>query len=255
MVTGTMRKWSSTFIDCLPVPFARVARRCGQFHDPGSRPGPASSVPGGAAARCRFIRPPASASPGHPRLHLAILACTSSSSPAPVHPRRRRRRHPVGCQHAGQEPMSLGWHVGRPRSRAFGGSGSGWREEPAVSLNRRQLRNLRGIEAELAASDPGLHAFFVSFTSGPACARCPARCPARTVLPRGRPGCWPSCGPAGPRGAGGNVAARPTTGALRTGTNRDGQPGPVRGVGHHLQRVMTHKRAATIMAWWPNTTT
>ena len=34
-----------------------------------------------------------------------------------------------------------------------------------MRLNRRQLRNLRGIEAELAASDPGLHAFFVSFTS------------------------------------------------------------------------------------------
>jgi hypothetical protein len=34
-----------------------------------------------------------------------------------------------------------------------------------VSLSRRQLRTLRGIEAELAASDPGLHAFFVSFTS------------------------------------------------------------------------------------------
>ena len=36
-------------------------------------------------------------------------------------------------------------------------------EAPAVSLSRRQLRTLRGIERNLACSDPALDAWFVSF--------------------------------------------------------------------------------------------
>jgi hypothetical protein len=32
-----------------------------------------------------------------------------------------------------------------------------------VSLSRRQLRTLRGIERDLACSDPGLNAWFLSF--------------------------------------------------------------------------------------------
>jgi len=34
-----------------------------------------------------------------------------------------------------------------------------------VSLTRRQLRTLRGIERNLACSDPGLDAWFVSFAA------------------------------------------------------------------------------------------
>ena len=34
-----------------------------------------------------------------------------------------------------------------------------------MSLRRRQQRVLRGIERDLAASEPGLHAFFLSFNS------------------------------------------------------------------------------------------
>ena len=34
-----------------------------------------------------------------------------------------------------------------------------------MSLCRRRLRTLRGIERELAASEPGLHAFFLSFNA------------------------------------------------------------------------------------------
>jgi hypothetical protein len=34
-----------------------------------------------------------------------------------------------------------------------------------VSLRRRQQRVLRGMERDLAASEPGLHAFFLSFNS------------------------------------------------------------------------------------------
>jgi hypothetical protein len=34
-----------------------------------------------------------------------------------------------------------------------------------VSLSRRRRRTLRGIERELAASEPGLHAFFLSFNA------------------------------------------------------------------------------------------
>ena len=34
-----------------------------------------------------------------------------------------------------------------------------------MRLSRRQLRALRRIEDELAASDPGLNAFYVSFTA------------------------------------------------------------------------------------------
>ncbi len=56
-----------------------------------------------------------------------------------------------------------------------------------MSLNRRQLRNLRGIEAELAASDPGLHAFFVSFTSRAGVREVPSEMPGAD---RAAP--WPS---------------------------------------------------------------
>jgi hypothetical protein len=38
-------------------------------------------------------------------------------------------------------------------------------EAPAVSLSRRQLRTLRGIERNLACSDPALDAWFVSFAA------------------------------------------------------------------------------------------
>jgi hypothetical protein len=38
------------------------------------------------------------------------------------------------------------------------------REPAAVSLRRRQLRTLRGIERELADSDPDLEAYFWSFS-------------------------------------------------------------------------------------------
>ena len=34
-----------------------------------------------------------------------------------------------------------------------------------MSLSRRELRTLRGIELDLAVSDPGLNEFFLSFTS------------------------------------------------------------------------------------------
>jgi hypothetical protein len=34
-----------------------------------------------------------------------------------------------------------------------------------VSLSRRRLRTLRDIEQDLAASDPGLNEFFLSFTA------------------------------------------------------------------------------------------
>ena len=36
-----------------------------------------------------------------------------------------------------------------------------------MSLSRRQVRTLRGIELDLAASDPSLNEFFGSFTSRP----------------------------------------------------------------------------------------
>jgi hypothetical protein len=39
-------------------------------------------------------------------------------------------------------------------------------EAPAVSLSRRQLRTLRGIEQDLACSDPRLNDFFLLFSGG-----------------------------------------------------------------------------------------
>jgi hypothetical protein len=39
-------------------------------------------------------------------------------------------------------------------------------EAPAVSLSRRQLRTLRGIEQDLACSDPRLNEFFLLFSGG-----------------------------------------------------------------------------------------
>jgi hypothetical protein len=39
-------------------------------------------------------------------------------------------------------------------------------EAPAVSLSRRQLRTLRGIERDLACSDPRLNEFFLLFSGG-----------------------------------------------------------------------------------------
>ncbi|MFY9670483.1 hypothetical protein [Trebonia sp.] len=39
-------------------------------------------------------------------------------------------------------------------------------EAPAVSLSRRQLRTLRGIEQDLACSDPRLDDFFLLFSGG-----------------------------------------------------------------------------------------
>lgn len=35
-----------------------------------------------------------------------------------------------------------------------------------MSLSRRQLRTLRGIERDLACSEPGLNAWFLSFAEG-----------------------------------------------------------------------------------------
>ena len=52
-----------------------------------------------------------------------------------------------------------------------------------MSLSRRQLRTLRGIEAELASSDPGPHAFFVSFTSRADVREVPSEMPARGPWP------------------------------------------------------------------------
>jgi hypothetical protein len=45
------------------------------------------------------------------------------------------------------------------------GEGQG-EEAPAVSLSRRQLRTLRGIEQDLACSDPRLSEFFLLFSGG-----------------------------------------------------------------------------------------
>jgi hypothetical protein len=39
-------------------------------------------------------------------------------------------------------------------------------EAPAVSLSRRQLRTLRGMERDLACSDPRLNEFFLLFSGG-----------------------------------------------------------------------------------------
>jgi hypothetical protein len=39
-------------------------------------------------------------------------------------------------------------------------------EAPAVSLSRRQSRTLRGIEEDLACSDPRLNEFFLLFSGG-----------------------------------------------------------------------------------------
>jgi hypothetical protein len=39
-------------------------------------------------------------------------------------------------------------------------------EAPAVSLSRRQLRTLHGIERDLACSDPRLNEFFLLFSGG-----------------------------------------------------------------------------------------
>jgi hypothetical protein len=64
-----------------------------------------------------------------------------------------------------------------------------------VSLSRRQLRALRGLEDELAVSDPGLHAFFVSFASRAGDGQTPRELPRAdhtaswlARLRRGRPG-------------------------------------------------------------------
>jgi len=46
-----------------------------------------------------------------------------------------------------------------------------------VRQSRRQLRALRRIEDELAASDPGLNAFFVSFTARAGNRETPAELP------------------------------------------------------------------------------
>jgi len=67
-----------------------------------------------------------------------------------------------------------------------------------VSLSRRQLRTLRGIECGLADSDPYLNAFFRSFAKRagtcamPQVERIPPW-PLRLLawLQRGRPGVWP----------------------------------------------------------------
>jgi hypothetical protein len=39
-------------------------------------------------------------------------------------------------------------------------------EAPAMSLSRRQMRTLRGIEQDLACSDPRLNDFFLLFSGG-----------------------------------------------------------------------------------------
>jgi hypothetical protein len=59
-----------------------------------------------------------------------------------------------------------------PREEAARASGSEHAREtqgeeaPAVSLSRRQLRTLRGIERDLACSDPRLNEFFLLFSGG-----------------------------------------------------------------------------------------
>ena len=125
-----------------------------------------------------------------------------------------------------------------------------------MSLNRRQLRNLRGIEAELAASDPGLHAFFVSFTSRAGVREVPSEMPrADRTAP------WPfrllAQAAARPDRTARAQRQRPGRRLVRREPERTVTASQVRrrAAGHHLQRVMTHKRAATIMAWWPNTMT
>jgi hypothetical protein len=59
-----------------------------------------------------------------------------------------------------------------PREEAARAGGSEYageahgEEAPAVSLSRRQLRTLRGIEHDLACSDPRLTEFFLLFSGG-----------------------------------------------------------------------------------------
>jgi hypothetical protein len=51
-------------------------------------------------------------------------------------------------------------------SASLGTGTGGVREEArAVSLSRRQLRTLRGLELDLTSSDPSLSAFYWSFTA------------------------------------------------------------------------------------------
>jgi hypothetical protein len=68
--------------------------------------------------------------------------------------------------------MSVVAGISPPREEAAaagGGDHAGdaqGEEAPAVSLSRRQLRTLRGIERGLARSEPALDAWFLSFAAG-----------------------------------------------------------------------------------------
>ena len=83
-------------------------------------------------------------------------------------------------------------------------------DHTGVSLNRRQLRTLRGIERCLAASDPGLSGFFLSF--------------AERAGERGRPRVervspWPLRMLAGLRRGPGRRASAPVTGGCAENRN------------------------------------
>jgi hypothetical protein len=56
--------------------------------------------------------------------------------------------------------------VRHPMSASLGTAAGGvWEEARGVSLSRRQLRTLRGIELDLTSSDPSLSASYRSFTA------------------------------------------------------------------------------------------
>ena len=93
--------------------------------------------------------------PAHP----SIIPAAAAAGP---HPRRTM----LAALGLADTPRSS------PREEAARASGSEHAREaqgeeaPAVSLSRRQLRTLRGIERDLACSDPRLNEFFLLFSGG-----------------------------------------------------------------------------------------